>query len=119
MAGWFAGVFGIVSVFSGGAVLFVGGAFTALAGSIVPFVVWFNFLAGFAYVAAAIGLVRWRPWATPLSAVIAGLTLLVFAAFGIHVLSGGEFEARTVGALALRTMVWVGIAVALAIKRHR
>lgn len=111
--GWFVGLFGGLTVFSGGAVLFVGGPVSALAGSFVPFVVWANFLAGFAYIAAAVGLVRWRPWALPVSMAIAGLTVLVFAAFGIHVLSGGDFEIRTVGALALRCAVWMGIALAL------
>jgi hypothetical protein len=36
----------------------------------------------------------------------------VFAAFGLHVVAGGAFEARTVGAMALRSLVWVAIAVA-------
>jgi hypothetical protein len=32
------------------------------AGVAILFVVWFNFVAGFAYVAAGIGLWRHRPW---------------------------------------------------------
>jgi hypothetical protein len=103
--------FGLLTLKSGGGVLFFEGPRLA-AGNYVPFVVWFNFLAGFAYVAAAIGLWRWERWAAHLAAAVAGLTLLVFAAFGLHVLTGGAFEMRTVGAMTLRLGVWAVIAVA-------
>jgi len=106
----FAGVFGILSLISGGRVLFIDGAGREAAGDYVPFVVWFNFLAGPAYMAAAAGLALWRPWLTPLAFAIAVLTIAVFIAFGVHILTGGAYEARTVGALALRSLVWLGIA---------
>jgi len=35
---------------------------------------------------------------------------LVFAAFGIHVLTGGAYEIRTAAAMTLRTTVWLVIA---------
>ena len=49
-------VFGALTVTSGGKVLFGSEATRAAAGAYVPFVLWFNFLAGFAYVAAGVGL---------------------------------------------------------------
>ena len=104
-------VFGLLTVKSAGGVLFFLGP-RILAGDYVPFVVWFNFLAGFAYVAAAVGLWRWERWAARLAAAIAILTLLVFAAFGLHVLTGGAFEMRTVGAMTLRLVLWTAIAIA-------
>lgn len=104
-------VFGLLTLKSGGGVLFLEGPRLA-AGDYVPFVVWFNFLAGFAYIAAAIGLWRWERWAARLAAAVAILTLLAFAAFGLHVLAGGAFETRTVGAMTLRLVVWTAIAVA-------
>ncbi len=75
------------------------------------FVLWFNFLAGFAYIVAGVGLFLWRRWAPRLAMIIAGATLLVFVAFGIHILLGGAFEQRTVGAMILRSGVWLTIAV--------
>ena len=75
------------------------------------FVLWFNFIVGFAYVVAGFGLFLWKRWAAQLSAVIAIATVAVFAAFGIHVLGGGAFEARTVGAMTIRSVVWIVIAV--------
>lgn len=51
-------VFGLVTLKSGGSVLFIEGETRQAAGHYVPFVLWFNFIAGFAYVAAAIKINR-------------------------------------------------------------
>ena len=103
-------LFGLLTVVSGGRTLFGGEAARLAAGAIVPFVLWFNFGAGFAYVACGWALWRRRRWAVRLAVVIAVATAAVFAAFGTHALSGGAYEARTVGAMALRTLFWVGVA---------
>ncbi len=102
--------FGLATIVSGGQILFGDQAAREAAGNYLPFVVWFNFLAGFAYVAAAVGLARGRPWATRLSLLIASATALAFLFFGLFVLIGVPFEIRTVGAMTLRTALWAGIA---------
>lgn len=104
-------VFGILTIASGGQALFGGAEARAAVGDAVPFVLWFNTFAGFAYVAAGLGLLARRRWAAWLSAAIAIATLAVFAAFGLHVAGGGAYEARTIGAMTLRTVVWLAIAV--------
>jgi len=103
-------LFGVLTVVSGGRVLFGPAEARAAAGNYVPFVLWFNVLAGFAYVAAGVGLWLWRRWAAWLALGIAVATLLAFAAFGLHVAAGGAFEARTVAAMTLRSAVWVALA---------
>lgn len=108
-----AGVFGALTLKSGGEVLFIDGPARAAAGHYVPFVLWFNFLAGFAYIVCAAGLALWRAWAVPLAFSIACLTLVVFAAFAVHIAMGGAYEMRTVGAMTLRSLVWLGIAFAV------
>ena len=110
-AGLLAVAFGVVSVFEGGRMLFGRPEIRASAGNIVPFVLWFNFIAAFAYLTAGLGLLLWKRWAAQLSAGIAITTLAVFAALGVHVALGGAFEARTVGAMMLRSIVWIAIAV--------
>ena len=105
-------VFGALTLYSGGKVLFGAEADRLAAGAYVPFIVWFNFLAGFAYIAAAIGLHLRARWAMGLSIAIVGATLIAIAAFAIHILGGGAYETRTVGALALRVGVWLLIACA-------
>ncbi len=106
----FAALFGLLTLKSGGEVLFIDGAGRQAAGNYVLFVVWFNFLAGFAYIVGAVGLALWRSWTTPLAFTIAGLTIGVFIAFGLHIMVGGEYEMLTVGAMTLRSLVWLGIA---------
>ncbi|MFP5405340.1 MAG: hypothetical protein ACLGHY_03010, partial [Gammaproteobacteria bacterium] len=82
-------VFGLMTIRAGGSVLFGSEEARRAAGAWVGFVVWFNFLAGFAYVAAGAGLWARRRWAALLAFLIAAGTLVTFAAFGIHVAAGG------------------------------
>jgi len=100
-------VFGLLTILSGGRALFGG----ADMGAVVDFVLWFNTIAGFAYVAAGLGLWLRARWALALSVAILAATLLAFAGFGLHVMQGGAFEMRTVFAMSLRSAVWAGIAV--------
>lgn len=110
VAGAFGLVFGLLTIFSGGTALFGDEAARAAVGNAVPFVLWFNFIAGFFYVLAGLGLLLKRRLAVWLSIAIAVATALVLAAFGLHVAGGGLYEMRTVGAMLLRTAVWASIA---------
>jgi hypothetical protein len=105
-------VFGVLTVISGGSALFGSSTARAGVGDAVPFVLWFNFLSGFVYVLAGAGLFLWTRWGAQLSALLAVAILVVFAAFGWHVASGGAFEIRTVAAMILRSGMWVAIAIA-------
>jgi len=102
--------FGMLTIKSGGAVLFIDGPARQAAGNYVPFVLWFNFLAGFAYLLAGVGLFMQKSWAPLLSILIAAATIVVFALLGLHILNDGAYETRTVLAMSLRTIVWVSIA---------
>lgn len=103
-------LFGLLTVASGGRVLFGGDAARQTAGATVGFVVWFNFQAGFAYVVAGLGLWLGRRWAVPWAALIALATAMVFALFAVHVWNGGAYELRTAAAMSVRLAVWAGIA---------
>ncbi len=105
--------FGALTILSGGRALFGDAAAQAAVGNAVPFVLWFNFLSGFAYVLGGIGIALRKPWAGPLAIALALAILAVFALFGVYVLGGGAYEPRTVGAMILRTAVWIGIALYL------
>jgi hypothetical protein len=101
--------FGALTLKEGGAVLFGDGTARAAAGDFVPFVLWFNFLAGFCYVASGVGLLLRRRWGVRLALAIVVATALVFAGLGVHIQLGGAFETRTVVAMTLRTSVWAAI----------
>ena len=102
--------FGLLTIKEGGMTLIGNEAAVSAAGNYVPFVLWFNFVAGFAYVIAGVGLWMQQRWAVWLAIAIAVATVLTFAAFGVHVYSGGAYEQRTVIAMSLRSLVWVMIA---------
>lgn len=103
--------FGLLTLKEGGTVLFGGEAARAAAGNYVPFVLWFNFLAGFAYIVAGVGLWLRQRWAAYAAIAIAAATAVVFLALGVRILFGGAFEMRTVIAMTLRTGIWTVIAV--------
>jgi len=110
--------FGLLTVLSGGMALFGTEATRAAAGNAVPFVLWFNFLAGFAYILAGLGLLRQQRAVAWLSAAIAVSTVIVLAALAAHVANGGLYEMRTVAAMLLRATVWACIA-AIALRSLR
>ena len=103
-------LFGMLTILSGGRALFGDPVAQAAAGNAVPFVLWFNFGAGFAYIATGVGLFLRTRWAVWIAAFIAISTLFVFGALGIHIWTGGAYEMRTVGAMTFRSLVWIGIA---------
>ncbi len=104
-------VFGLMTLKEGGSVVFGVGEARAAAGNYIPFIVWFNFLAGFAYVIAGIGLWLQQRWAMVLAVAIAAATALASVALGVIILSGTPFEQRTIFAMGLRTVLWATIAV--------
>lgn len=114
-----AGLFGALTIFSGGMALFGPTASQQAAGNAVPFVLIFNFSAGFAYVAAAAALWFRHPIARPLALAIGLATLAVFVAFGATVMRGTPFEMRTVGAMILRAGFWLTIGLLLTRAAHK
>jgi len=103
-------LFGLMTIKEGGAVLLGNEAAVTAAGNYVSFVLWFNFLSGFAYIAAGVGLWFQQRWAAWLAVAIAAAIALTFAAFGMHINAGGAYEQRTVIAMTMRMVVWTVIA---------
>lgn len=103
-------IFGLVTLYSGGEVIFLDGAGRARAGDYIGFIVWFNFIAGFAYILAAYGFYKSEQWSVILSKIIVIATLIAFGALGVHIFNGGAFEIRTVAAMILRSLVWIVMA---------
>ena len=102
IAGVAAIAFGLLTLISGGSTLL--GAVDM--GAVVPFVLRFNFIAGFAYVIGGLLLMTGHRLALPVALTILIATATVFAVFGWRVFAGDAFEMRTVGAMTLRTSFW-------------
>ncbi|MBT4763169.1 MAG: hypothetical protein HOO06_15860 [Bdellovibrionaceae bacterium] len=105
-------IFGILTIKTGALFLFTPEGQIA-AGDYVPFVLWFNFIAGFFYFITGIGIYFKKTWTYKAAITLAILTSIVFAAFGFHVALGGLYEVRTVGAIIFRTLFWVFISFGL------
>lgn len=105
-------VFGLLTLKAGGSVIFTIGPVRQAEGNFVPFVVWFNFLSGFFYIAAGVGLWMKKRWALYLSIVLFFCIVIAYIFFGVHVLSGGLYEKRTAYAMALRAFLWGVISIA-------
>lgn len=102
--------FGALTVVSGFSVLFGSAEVAASAGDAVPWVLWFNALSGFVYVAAGLCLWRNGPYARPLALGLAVALAVVFAGLGLHIATGGPYEMRTVAAMTLRLGFWAATA---------
>jgi len=103
----FAILFGAITLFKAGGVLFGPPSARDAVGNFVPFVVQFNFIAGVFYVIAGIGIYLMRGWAIVVSALISVATILTATVFARYSLAGGAYETQTVGALAIRIGFWI------------
>ena len=99
-------IFGVLTVYSGANALFGSAHAKAAAGNAVLFVLWFNFLGGFAYVLTASGLMLKRQWGVWGAMLLAVLTALVSLAFAVHIFGGAPNEQRTVVAMGIRLGFW-------------
>jgi hypothetical protein len=107
----FAVLFGGLTLWSGGAVLFVDGAARADAGAYIPFVLWFNFLTGFALIVTGAGIYLGWNRVRSFAPLVALVSVLVFITLGIAIMTGVDYEARTVVAMILRCAIWLGLTV--------
>lgn len=105
--GLIAVLFAALTLFKSGQVIFGPQSARDAVGDFVPFVVQFNFVAGFLYLLAGIGIFLGRGWALGLSALIAVATLITTAFFARHLVTGGSYEMQTVGALGIRSTFWI------------
>lgn len=104
---------GIISVLVGSVMLTGAWEARAAFGNVVDTIVWFNVSASILYVAAGVGVARSRgrdDWAKALSFTIGTTTLAVLAGFSLYVAVGRPYEPITFVSLALRSGLWLGIA---------
>lgn len=111
--GIFAILFGLATIKEGGSVLFLNGSARAEAGNFVPFVLIFNFIAGFFYATAGALLLKRKHWATNIAIGLLAGNLLVFGLLGFHILAAKPYELRTVVAMSIRTSFWLLVTIVL------
>lgn len=99
-------VFGIVTVISGGSVLFGPSAVREAAGDVVPLVLWFNTTSGVVYIAAGVGIMLARPWGRRLAWLLVLALAMIFLTLLGLILAGTAWESRTLFAMLLRLSFW-------------
>lgn len=108
--GTIAAIFGIITLIEGGSVLFSDGPARLAAGNFVPVILWVNFASGFIYILAGLAILLGRRSGLILARALAGMLVMLFGYFLIHILMGGAWETRTLGAMILRLGFWVAAA---------
>ena len=100
-------IFGLLTLVSGATVLFGPEEVSQIAGEVVGFVLWFNFVSGPVYLVVGFGLWNGRSWSVRLSAMMVIACALVLLAFVVHVTGGYPYEPRTLVAMIFRTVFWL------------
>jgi len=113
IAGGLAIAFGIATLVEGGGVLFGSPAAVAEAGDVVPFVLFFNFGAGFLYILAGVATLARHTPALWLARLLAVTSVGVLIALLVHIVAGEPYEPRTLVAMSLRSAFWVAQALIL------
>ncbi len=103
-------LFGLLTIFMGGAVLFDLFGIRAKEGNYVLFVVWVNWICGFLYLLTAYGFFKQKKWTVKLLFNIFFLLDITFAAFIFHILNGGLYETKTIYAMSFRTLITLAFA---------
>lgn len=105
-------LFALLTIFMSGSVIFDLFGIRAKEGNYVQFVVVSNFICGFLYLIAALGMFARKVWATQWLVASCGILLVSFLGLLWHIESGGLYEMRTVKAMLFRisvTLLFAGI----------
>ena len=105
IAGAFLAVFGLITLFLSGSIIFDLFGVRAKEGNYVLVVVWANFICSFLYLFGAYGFFAAKKWV--IRPLVLSVIILVAASVGffIHMNSGGLYETKTIGALIFRITV--------------
>jgi hypothetical protein len=105
------GIFGLITLFLSGSVIFDLFGVRENEGNYVLFVVWANFLSSIIYLMAAYGIIKTKKWTSLLLSISAVVLIFAFIRLLIHINAGGIYETKTIGALIFRITVTILFAV--------
>ncbi|MBU8893783.1 MAG: hypothetical protein KOO66_13470 [Bacteroidales bacterium] len=100
-------VFGLLTLFLSGSVIFDLFDIREKEGNYVLLVVWANSISSILYLFAAYGFIKNSKWTTKF--MVASLVILITAFFGlfIHINQGGIYETKTIGAMGFRILITI------------
>ncbi len=104
-------LFGALTVFSGGRHLLNWNELQSAGKNFHLWILVFNFIAGFFYIAAGISLLKEKDWSRFLVYSITSATAVFYTAFIFLVLNGSSYEKQTLYAMGFRTLFWLSASV--------
>ena len=102
--------FALLTLFLSGSIIFDLFGIRAKEGNYVLLVVWANFICSLLYLGAAYGLITLKSWPYKILIVAVAVLFIAFAGLLIHIIQGGLYETKTIGALIFRigvTLVFI------------
>lgn len=100
--------FGLLTLFLSTSLIFDLFGVRASQGDYVFFVVLANFISSIIYIFAAYGLLKTKKWAIQLLTFSVIVLMIAFVGLFIHIIAGGLYETKTIGALTFRIIVTLG-----------
>jgi len=113
-------LFGLLTLFLTSSVIFDLFGIREKEGNYVLTVVWANFISGILYLVAVAGIIKNKDWIVKPLFISVVVLIIAQILFFIHIVNGGIYETRTVGALIFRIVLTVLFTVfAFQIKRNQ
>jgi len=106
-------LFGLLTLFMGGSVIFDLFDMRQKEGNFVLFVVWTNFICGFIYLFAAYSFFNYKKWTITLLIITVLILVLTLTRLLYYINIGGIYETKTIGAMLFRiamTIVFILLA---------
>ena len=109
----FLGVFGLVSLFMTGSIIFDLFEIRAKADNFIPFIIYTNFVCSFIYLFASYGLITKNKLTTICLFIAVAILIIAYVGLILYINSGGAYQTRTVIVMLFRiavTIIFAGIA---------
>lgn len=103
-------LFGLLTIFMAGSIIFDKFGIREKEGNYVPFIVWANFICGFLYLIAAYGFIKMQKWTANILIIAFVILIVAFGGLLIYINSGGIYETKTLAAMVFRTAVTLAFA---------
>lgn len=103
-------LFGLLTLKEGAQAIFVHQLRNSPEMTYVPFVVWFNFLSGFALIVTGVSFLLNQSFTRKIAVSTAAASWVCFFTLIAFIAMGGAHSERTPIAMTLRTLIWTGLA---------
>jgi len=103
--GLFIAIFGLLTLYLSGSIIFDLFGVREAQGNYVPFVIWANFISSLIYLVSAYGVISKQSWTPKLLSGSVIILLITGVGFYFYVQAGGVHEAKTSAAIPFRIVV--------------